>query len=239
MSRKSCVLQKNHDMMKLGERCKTFKACSLSLNPAIKTTECNMIHTRPCWQRHPITSQDPILKGPTGNCPATHLATDQRTHPVVPPCTTRPPMKQQWFLLLTPCTAACSWTHLQQAGRRSPPACCVTGVDDPRNGGSKMDPRFALAHNVFFLAGPIWGSILAPFFGSCRAQFLVTEVPKMVPDAFQKHALRNEKNLRRRPENKGRSTCANQELSDDAVFSFTHAAIATRGVKSKHSDRNN
>ena len=112
-----------------------------------------------------------------------------------------------------------------------PPARCATGVHDPRNGGAKMDPRFALAHNVFLLAGPIRVSILALCFGSCGAQILVTEMPKMVPGAFQKNALRNKKNLRQRPENQGRSTCANQELSDDAVpQSLKKERLASRNI---------
>ena len=119
-----------------------------------------------------------------------HCAADQRARVVYPPCTTRPPMKQQWFLLLTPRTPACSWTQLQKkAGRLSPPARCVTGVTDPQKKEPKWTPEFALPHKVFLLAGPIRGSILAPFFGSCGAHFLVTKMPKLGPKKSKKEAF--------------------------------------------------
>ena len=69
----------------------------------------------------------------------------------------------------------------------------MTGVADPKKGEPKWTPQFALTHNVFLLGGPIRGSVLAPFFGSCGAHFLVTKMPKLVPGKFKKNAFGDKK----------------------------------------------
>ena len=68
-----------------------------------------------------------------------------------------------------------------------------------------------------FLAGPIWGSILVPFFGSCRGPELVSEVLKKGPLALHGNARRGQKKQPRRPGNRGRSICANLAIPDDVV----------------------
>ena len=75
-----------------------------------------------------------------------------------------------------------------------PPACCVTGFADAKLEGPKMAPRFVLEYNVFHKAGPTRGSILVPFFGSCRGPDLVSEVLKRGPHRIpRKRARRQEK----------------------------------------------